>query len=221
MEERSEGDKGSVRKPVGLLIHEKDPFDGFYHTVLPKECYSFKTSRADVFRALIDHHKPRTIVEVGSYHGASAIHMAGICKALGLTTEIICIDTWQGTVDMLEDDIKKKGLVYMQGHPRLFRQFLANICYAGMQEFITPFPVASSVGLRYLARKGVKADLIYIDGAHEYEEAKLDIALARQILKEGGAMLIDDYDLEGVKQAVDEQTPTSMARHGNQVVLVW
>ena len=41
--------------------------------------------------------KPKLIVEVGTWKGASAIYMAKICRKLELNTEIVCIDTWLGT----------------------------------------------------------------------------------------------------------------------------
>jgi hypothetical protein len=38
-------------------------------------------------------------------------------------------------------------------------------------------------------------DLIYIDGSHEYDVAKLDYENARQGLKQGGYLVIDDSSL--------------------------
>lgn len=57
-------------------------------------------------------------------------------------------------------------------------------------------------------------DLIFIDGDHEYESVKEDIACFKNKLKRGGMLIFHDYvsgihgDNFGVKQAVDEYYPS-------------
>lgn len=53
----------------------------------------------------------------------------------------------------------------------------------------------------------VRANLVFIDGDHRYDEVKSDIYKALSILKSGGIISGHDYthpDWPGVKQAVDE-----------------
>jgi len=47
-------------------------------------------------------------------------------------------------------------------------------------------------------------DFVYIDGNHSYDSVREDILLYYPKLKKGGFLSGHDYDLEGVKQAVDE-----------------
>lgn len=49
-------------------------------------------------------------------------------------------------------------------------------------------------------------DYIYIDGSHEYEDVVKDIAAWWNKLKPGGVIGGHDYDLPGVKRAVQEFT---------------
>ena len=49
-----------------------------------------------VFRRALSEIRPSLIVEVGSWKGASAIHMADLARELDLAAEIVCIDTWLG-----------------------------------------------------------------------------------------------------------------------------
>ncbi|PNX71708.1 S-adenosyl-L-methionine-dependent methyltransferase domain-containing protein [Trifolium pratense] len=49
-----------------------------------------------VFENLIHKVKPEIIVEVGTFLGASALHMAKLTQRLGLKTQIYCIDDFRG-----------------------------------------------------------------------------------------------------------------------------
>ena len=89
------------------------------------------------------------------------------------------------------------------GYPTIYRDWMQNIVSRGLEGRVTPFPVTSSLALRWLRVKGLVPDLIYIDGSHEYEDAFSDILLSLAT----GCLLIcgDDYraDWPGVIRAVD------------------
>lgn len=165
-----------------------------------------------IFARLIEEVKPKRIIEVGSWKGASAIHMAGLTKPLG--TCIYCVDTWLGGVDhMLSyspiDHIPKK-----EGYPQLYYQFLHNVRESGHADRIFPIPNSSPNGARYLKAKGIKADLIYIDGSHEAMDVMADIVLYRECLEEGGIMFGDDFAFPGVAQAVTQWLTQNPHRNG-------
>jgi predicted O-methyltransferase YrrM len=52
-----------------------------------------------------------------------------------------------------------------------------------------------------LQKKGVKFDLIHVDGGHDFTSALLDIWEAWKLLDKGGIMIVDDYSHEGVRNA--------------------
>lgn len=207
-------DKASLRTRLGI-----NPYDGFYYKAISPAGYLFPTSESALAKSIIEKFRPETIIEVGSYLGGSALTMARLCRELGLQSEIVCIDTWQGTLDMWEKPECRKALMTQHGHPRIYRQFLANVCHDSAQDIITPLPMPSSIGLRLLRKLGVTAQFIYIDGSHEYEDALLDIKLAEKILSTDGVMLVDDMDWPDVRMAVSDSGFKITEEKDNQGVL--
>ena len=47
-------------------------------------------------------------------------------------------------------------------------------------------------------------DVVFLDAGHSYEAAKNDFYVSLNLLKDGGHMIIDDPEWDGVKQAVNE-----------------
>ena len=52
-----------------------------------------------------------------------------------------------------------------------------------------------------------KRDYVFLDGGHEYNTVKHDLDNCIEVIKKGGTVLCDDYNLgsaPGVKEAIDE-----------------
>lgn len=159
-------------------------------------------SDAPIFRELIEQLRPRLIVEVGSWKGASALHMAAVCDALDLETRILCVDTWLGAYEFI-GATSERDLQTLHGYPRVYYQFLANVVRSGQQRRIIPFPQTSLIAARYLWHHQIRADLIYIDGSHDEQDVAADIHAYWPLLRKGGVLFGDDYDsFEEVRQAV-------------------
>ena len=114
-----------------------------------------------------------------------------------LDCEILCVDTWSGApefwIDHADPD-RFLSLKLKNGYPTVYYQFLANICHAGLSDIITPLPLPSTVAAEVLKKKGIKADMIYIDGSHEYHDVFIDILSWIPLLKKGGVIFGDDHD---------------------------
>lgn len=161
-----------------------------------------------VFESYVENIKPNLIIEVGTWKGLSAITMANKCNT---ETNIICIDTWLGapefwTTEGIRDETRGKSLKLNHGYPSVFYTFLNNIKLSGHENKICPFPISSIQGAEVLKKYNIKADIIYIDASHEYDQVIQDIKAYWEILNDGGVMFGDDYinSWEGVKQAVNE-----------------
>lgn len=160
-------------------------------------------SDSPVFNYVIENFKPQTIIEVGTWKGRSAINMANICKRLGLDTQILCIDTWLGSVEHwthLDPNLPTTAL--KNGRPILYDQFISNVIHSGLTDYITPFPIDSVNGALTLEKYGVQADFIYIDAGHEYDSVKADLLNYRRLVKKGGILVGDDWFHGPIKQAV-------------------
>lgn len=153
-----------------------------------------------VFDRLVEETQPETIIEVGTWKGRSAKHLAEASKA-----RIYCVDTWLGGIDhvMSEkpvDDLKCD----LAGSPQLYHQFLRNFQEEPeIAARIHPIQNTSTNGARLLAHCNVQAELIYIDGSHEYADVYADLVAYAQLLKPGGVLFGDDFrSFPGVFAAV-------------------
>lgn len=164
-------------------------------------------SYSDIFGKLISETKPSVIFEVGTWLGASAINMAGHVKKMSLDTKIYCVDTWLGAEEFwtIGKDDPERNLNTKNGYPRVYFDFLANVVEHGMQDVIIPIPNTSHIGSIILSHQRLKAELIYIDASHDYEDVKNDIRDYMPLLQPGGIMFGDDVRIwKGVERAVHE-----------------
>ena len=164
-------------------------------------------STEPLFKTLIDETQPKRIIEVGSWKGASAIHMASLTKDLG--TCIYCVDTWMGGVDhMIANEQgfmpENNHIQRNDGYPNIYHQFMFNVKQSGFGDRIFPIPQTSTNAARYLSTKCLLAELIYIDGSHELEDVLMDIIMYSRLLTKGGVIFGDDYSFPGVAEAVKQ-----------------
>lgn len=189
----------------------KEIYDGFQP--LPSVDTQGWNSRHPVFRKEMEALRPTAIIEVGTWKGASAIHMARLARILRLDAAILCVDTWLGgdrayVEHSYIDDTLPRG-----GRLRLLDIFMTNVLSAGLQNVIYPMPSTSADAAESLRFMGVTADLIYVDAAHTEPEVAADLENYWPVLRPGGVMIGDDYVAEnwpGVVMAAD----AFAARHG-------
>jgi glycosyltransferase involved in cell wall biosynthesis len=169
----------------------ENPYTNFNYCDYPLDLQGWG-SHDPLFEQLIDQIKPKTIIEVGTWKGGSAVHMASLLQEKHIDSTIICIDTWLGGTEQLSGEL---GISFPRnnGYPTLYYQFLANVIYKNLHDSIVPLPVPSNIAARWLQRKDFKADLIYIDASHEVDDVYNDIAQYWELLKPNGVMLGDDY----------------------------
>lgn len=159
-----------------------------------------------VFEKLITSIKPAVVVEVGTWKGQSVLHMADICKKLGINTKFYCVDTWLGATEFWTSMMEsaERDLKLINGYPSVYYQFLSNVVHRGHEDAILPVPNTSANGYRILKYLGIQPDLVYVDGSHEEEDVTSDLNMYWDLLKEGGIMFGDDYRYwHGVRQAVN------------------
>lgn len=125
----------------------------------------------------------KEVLELGPYEGLSTCNISLTAKG------IVTVDAFDGrgtpdpkdTYQLLVDNLQKiEGRCPVQIHKGTFAEVLP--------------------------RLDRQFDLIFIDGAHDYDSVKSDIELAAPLLREGGCLIFHDYATEfpGVVQAIDE-----------------
>ncbi len=108
------------------------------------------------------------IVEIGSWKGRSTIYLAKGSKA-GNSVRVYAIDPHTGSSEHKE----KFGEVWT------FDEFVKNIKSAGVDDIVTPIVKTSEEAAKEFDRP---VELIFIDGAHEYEFVKKRF---RNVVSEG------------------------------------
>jgi len=157
-----------------------------------------------IFEKLIHEIRPRLIIEVGTWLGASAIRMADLLAERNIAATIVCVDTWLGSAIHWRDATYRRQLALQNGYPRLYQSFLANVVAAGRQDTILPMPQTSENAAQMIGSLGLTAELIYIDGDHEGTAVYADLMNYWPLLTPGGVMFGDDFVAEwpGVVNAV-------------------
>ena len=141
---------------------------------IPFHCVGWG-AESEIFATLIKEIRPISILEIGSWHGKSAITMAKCAKSLGLQFTITCVDTWLGALEFWENPDGDRDLRMVNGFPQVYYQFLSNVVHSGFKENILPFPITSNIAYRFFQNKNTKFDLIYIDASHNYDDVYSDM----------------------------------------------
>ena len=139
---------------------------------------------------LLEMHKPKVCVELGTFLGASAIPVARSVKRWGGT--LTCVDTWQGDHGAASTA------------PWLLVACVRNLIEAGLGPHIRLIPARSFDAA--LAWQG-PIDYLYIDADHTYEGCAADLWSWFPYVRKGGLIVGDDYDaplFPGVRRAWDE-----------------
>lgn len=190
-----------------LIFRDHNPFAGIQYPVdLGSRHIQGWNSEHQIFEILIKQLQPKTICEVGSWKGASAIHMAHFAPP---GCEIICVDTWLGSLEFFTDENKRPLLNLKNGRSNVYNEFLQNVAARGYDDTITPFPATSSMASRFFKHHGIKFDLTYIDASHEFSDVLVDLNYWAPI---SGVIFGDDYDWPTVRDAVNVFATRSQLR---------
>ena len=144
----------------------------------------------------------KIIIEVGSWLGKSSIHMGSFAKNKKIDFVLICIDTWLGSWDHWRDN--QSTLKLSHGYPRMYFDFLSNIKNSGLEDYVIPIPLPSTVGAAFLKNLApeLRADIIYVDGSHETQDVYCDLVNFWPLVKPEGILIADDYPMDCVRLGI-------------------
>lgn len=174
-----------------------DPYPEVYNTteVLPFEPHGWY-GHHEIFTEWITKKRIKIAIEIGSWLGASTRDIAKLLPRHGV---VFAVDTWKGSIE------HQPGQHFT--HPAigyLFQQFISNVIHENLERKIIPVRLSSVEAAESLKPLGIRADFIYIDGAHDYDSVIADIRAWYPYLRKDGIFCGDDYTTPGVAQAVHE-----------------
>ena len=133
-------------------------------------------------------------VEIGSYCGKSACYIGQACKENN--TQLVTIDHHRGSEEQQlgQEYFDPEEFDYKNNRVDTLPTLLKNISNHNLDNFVKAL-VSDSVS----AAKNLEdnLDLVFIDGSHTFESARLDYASWKGKIRKGGILAIHDiYDTE-------------------------
>ena len=169
-----------------------------------------------LYKKMVSVMAPKVVVEVGVWKGATTISFAEQLKRQGNGGTVIAVDTWLGAVEFWTRFINtpERDLQFVNGYPSVYYTFLSNVLRHEVQDFVVPLPSPSTMAAQILTTKGIRADIIHVDGSHEYADVKSDLYTWWKLVADDGVLFGDDYTRHwpGLRRAVDEFTNETGAR---------
>jgi predicted O-methyltransferase YrrM len=150
----------------------------------------------------------QTLVEIGSYLGASALALAaGLRGAGNAAARIYCIDTWENTA-------------MTEGSRDTFAEFARHTApFASRIEPVRGW--STDVAGTLLPRLGL-IDLLFIDGDHSYEGVLADWRTYSPALAPGATLVFHDIGwAEGVQQVISKEVRPRVSSEGRLPNLWW
>lgn len=145
--------------------------------------------------------RPRLFVEVGSFTGRSSVLVGEFLRDRFVPTKqhpeppaLLCIDTWLGDMGMTLGAYLTEEMDKHHGQPRLYHQWLVNIIASNLTQTVLPLMATSFMGAKILSHKRLKADIIYLDSAHEQRETFFELTAFWGVLAPGGLIVGDDLN---------------------------
>ena len=149
-----------------------------------------------VFLTLLDEIRPTLTIDVGVWKGRSSIWLAHRLRDMKIDGAVLSVDTFLGSPEhwlTKDSPLAFPSLRARYGMPRLYWQFLSNVRHYEATDWIVPLPQTSGNAAVILRTLGVRAGIIHIDAAHEYDAVLADAVAFWDVLEPGGALVGDDY----------------------------
>lgn len=143
---------------------------------------------------LIEQHRPKVCVELGTWQGASAIPVAMSIARWGGT--LTCVDTWSGELN--DDGGSEAGK-----SPLMLLSFARRVVESGLSN-VRMIPATTVDAARYWFEP---IDFLYVDADHSHAGVWCDLVAWVPKVVSGGLIVGDDYEhprYPGVRQAFDE-----------------
>lgn len=166
----------------------------FYHNI--HGWFTFKNFYSELVKQAKDNYH---FVEVGSWKGKSASFLAVEILNSNKNIKFDCIDTWNGSEEHLDNEspFYEPLLTVPDG---LYNEFIKNI--VPVKEIINPIRKTSLDASCMYERASLNC--VFIDAAHDYDNACLDIRSWLPKIKPGGILAGHDIAHKPIQNAVQD-----------------
>jgi cephalosporin hydroxylase len=144
--------------------------------------------------ALLEQYRPKVVVELGSWLGASAIAMARSVRRWG--GSVTCVDTWAGEMNGAGGSPSGKS-------PLMLLSCARAMVEAGVSASVRLIPATTQDAAQHWTQL---IDFLYIDADHSAEGCAADLDAWVPYVRPGGVFAGDDYGhprYPGVRAAWD------------------
>lgn len=156
------------------------PVDGATHQLYP---VAISPEEGDALRRWVTRERAETTLEIGLGYGIAALHVcAGLIDAGGGQPRHVALDPYQRS---------RFGDIGLQ--------LLDEAGLGGLVEF---HPRPSELALPAFLEQQRVFDFAVVDGNHRFDGVVLDLSYLGRLLRPGGIVFLDDYQLPGVARAV-------------------
>ncbi len=170
-----------------LLLHDENHVENIELPLGFDEVPISSSPQYTLYR-LLRYLQPKTVLEIGTQEGSSALIMALAFRDNDIPIDITCVDPFFPSGDN-------------DGFSTLANWF-NNIYSSGFKSGIQLLLSSSEIILPQISRM---YDFIFVDGSHAYEHVRQDCLLSLKLLKDGGYFMVHDTTIyKGVRMGVND-----------------
>jgi predicted O-methyltransferase YrrM len=172
-----------IRSVIARLIGDSSTTvaaDGSRHDV---RTVSISVGEGEALTRWVLQEKAVKTIEIGLAFGVSALRICeGLIGSGNPDARHIVLDPFQAR------SFSNRGLQALEE--------------AGVIPIVEFHPEMSQIALPVFLRKGRSFDFGFVDGNHRFDSVFLDLFYLGRLLRRGGVIILDDYDLPGIRRAV-------------------
>jgi predicted O-methyltransferase YrrM len=172
-----------VRSVIERLVRDGTAVarsDGTFHSLFP---VAASAAEGEALREWVLREGATQTIEIGLGYGISALHVCeGLLGNADPRARHVVIDPYQVT------RFSNCGLQLLEE--------------AGVADLVEHHPVESQIVLPRFLSEGRSFHLAFVDGNHRFDGVFLDLVFLGKLLRAGGIVFVDDYQLPAVARAV-------------------
>ncbi len=183
--DRRPGESAAAQLRRGIERLVRDGFvvarsDGSRHDV---RAVSISTGEGEALRKWVMLEKATRTIEIGLGYGLSALYICeGLLQSGDPSARHVVLDPFQA------GRFAGCGLQVLEE--------------AGARPLVEHHAEASQIALPSFLKQGRCFELAFIDGNHRFDSVFLDLFYLGRLVRMGGVVILDDYNLPGIRRAV-------------------